>query len=76
MALDPRLLGIAVLDTVFWIFLAAVISVFLLFLSDRLTPTWFHLRNIGDDPKATAVFGAGILIAIAIIVAGVIGSPA
>ena len=73
--LDPALLGTAILDTLLWTVVGAVLAALVLILVDKLTPRWFDLREIGNNPTAIAVFAAGVVIGISILIAGVIMSP-
>lgn len=73
--LDPALLGVAILDTVLWTLVGAILATLVLLLVDKLTPKWFDLREIGNNPTAIAVFAAGVMIGISVLIAGVIMSP-
>ena len=74
-SLDPALLGAAILDTLVWTVVGAVLAALILLLVDKLTPRWFDLREIGNNPTAIAIFAAGVMIGISVLIAGVIMSP-
>lgn len=75
MVLDFAHIAAAMVDTVLWVVFALLLGALSLWVIDLSTKHWFDLKHMGNDPRAVATFAAGVVIAIAIIVAGVVSTP-
>ena len=74
-ALDFARMAASMADTVLWVLFGLLLGGLALWFVDAITHHWFDLKKMGNDPRAVATFAAGVVIAIAIVVAGVISSP-
>jgi uncharacterized membrane protein YjfL (UPF0719 family) len=73
--LDLNIIGAEILSTLIWTVYGIVLAAVTLLVVDRITPQWFDLRQMGNHPTAIAIFAAGIVVSLGVIIAGVIMSP-
>jgi uncharacterized membrane protein YjfL (UPF0719 family) len=73
--IDPYALGRDLLSTLFWTAVSLLMAGATLVLVDKLTPHWFDLRSIENNPMAVAIVAAGVIVGLSVIIAAVLVSP-